>query len=152
MYNPEERRRLIEQTYGQIQQARPEAPLLQQRKQLKQEIRFLQQKVRDQDENERLIQAKRELTEITTKFKGLLSTTLSNIKSLQLPESPKFVTFEQIAQLVSQNQIEQYMVDPLLQCLVAPPNKILTIVDRGGNTYLVRARYDRETNQIYPPV
>lgn len=52
-------------------------------------------------------------------------------------------------------QIERYIIEPLLQPWAGPPstqNRILTIFGKNGMTYLVKAKYDQTSNQIYPPV
>ena len=87
---------------------------------------------------------------------------------VQLPEylvindlRVNFVPFEQIVQAfgqrpkcgLSQNQIERYIIDPLLQPFVGPPGtpyRIFTLFGKNGVTYLVRARYNVQTNQILP--
>ncbi len=69
------------------------------------------------------------------------------------------------------NQVERYIVDPILQpwsgkpeglqrplhsnAVQLPPtspNRILTLFDKNGVTYLVKAQYNQTANQIYPPV
>lgn len=77
---------------------------------------------------------------------------------VQLPEyliinglRVNFIPFEQIGQI----QIERYILDPLVQPWAGPPtspNRILTIFDRNGVSYLVKARYDQATHQIFLPV
>lgn len=65
-----------------------------------------------------------------------------------------FVSFQQIAEMLKNNQIERYIIDTLLQptSLLNSPNRILTMFEKNGSIYLVKARYDQATNQIYPPV
>ena len=66
-----------------------------------------------------------------------------------------FVLFEQIANMLSQNQIERFILDPLLQPWAGPPgtpNRILTMFGRNGMSYLVKARYDPVTNQMFAPI
>ena len=63
-----------------------------------------------------------------------------------------FIPFEEIANLLSQNQIERYIIDPSLQYLTIAPNVVLTMFRKNGLTYLVKARYDQRSNQIFPPV
>lgn len=63
-----------------------------------------------------------------------------------------FTPFEQIALMLTQTQIERYIIDPSLQYLTETPNSILTIFGKNGITYLVKVRYDQPTNQIFPPV
>ena len=61
-----------------------------------------------------------------------------------------FLPFEQVSSI----QIDRYIIEPLLQPWAAAPysaaNKILTIFDKNGMTYLVKARYDG--NRIFPPI
>lgn len=62
-----------------------------------------------------------------------------------------FIPFEQLNTI----QIEKYNIDPLLQPWAGPPkiqNRIITIFDTNGMTYLVKARYDQVNSQIYPPI
>ena len=63
-----------------------------------------------------------------------------------------FIPFEQMAQMLSQNQIERYIIDPELQYLTTSPNSVLTMFGKNGITYLVKARYDQGSNQIFQPV
>ena len=78
---------------------------------------------------------------------------------IQLPEfliinglRVNFIPFQQIVQMLAQNQIERYDIDPLLQPWSDSSNKIITMFGRNGMTYLVKAQYDGKTNQIFPPV
>ena len=66
-----------------------------------------------------------------------------------------FIPFDQITNMLQRNQIERYIIDPVLQPWAGPPgapNKIITMFGRNGLTYLVKARYDQQTNQIFPPI
>jgi hypothetical protein len=66
-----------------------------------------------------------------------------------------FASYQQIIQMLSHNQIEHFVLDPLLQPWAGPPdslNRILILFGRNGLTHLVKARYDLQTNQIFPPV
>jgi hypothetical protein len=84
---------------------------------------------------------------------------------VQLPEylvinglRANFVPFEQIGQMLSTNQIERYIIDPLLQPWAGIPPaggaspgteyRIFTFFGKNGITYLVRAKYNSQTNQI----
>ena len=74
-----------------------------------------------------------------------------------------FIPFNEVGQLIRDNEIERYIVEPLLQPWAsqpdfmlpadrqAQPNRIVTLFHRDGTTSLVKAKYDRRTNQIYPP-
>jgi hypothetical protein len=59
-----------------------------------------------------------------------------------------FIPFSQINSI----QIDRYLIEPLLQPWAEPPNRILTIFGKNGMTYLVKAKYDAVSNQIFPPV
>ena len=64
-----------------------------------------------------------------------------------------FISFEQITTMLERNEIERYIIDPLLQPWTgAPPTeyRIFTFFGKNGMTYLVRARYNAQTNQILP--
>lgn len=74
------------------------------------------------------------------------------INGLNIP----FISFPEVSKI----QIERYTIDPLLQPWAGYPtglpnknltNKIITIFGRNGMTYLVKAKYDQSTNQIFPP-
>ena len=62
-----------------------------------------------------------------------------------------FVPFSQLNTI----QIDRYIIEPLLQPwagLPSSPNRIITIFGTNGITYLIKAKYDQSSNQIYPPV
>ena len=66
-----------------------------------------------------------------------------------------FVPFQQIVEMLQNNQVERFTLDPMVQPWVGPPtspNRILTMFGRNGITYLVKARYDQNTTQIFPPI
>ncbi len=97
---------------------------------------------------------------------------------VQLPEyliinglRTNFIPFEQVGQMLQNRQIERYIIDPIVQpwsgkpeglqrplhsnaAQLPPtsPNRILTIFARDGTTYLVKAQYNQQTNQIFSPV
>lgn len=63
----------------------------------------------------------------------------------------EFIPFSQLNTI----QIERYIIEPLLQPWAGPPstqNRIITIFDRNGMTYLVKALYDQASGRIFPPV
>lgn len=65
------------------------------------------------------------------------------------------VPFEFITRMLANKQVERYIIDPMLQPWAGPPqsqNRIFTIFGKNGITYIVKARYDQVTNQIFPPV
>jgi hypothetical protein len=62
------------------------------------------------------------------------------------------VTFQQISEMLSRNQIERFVIDPLSQSLTNPPNNVLTMYGKDGMIYLVKAKYDPIKNQILPPI
>lgn len=65
--------------------------------------------------------------------------------------SPTIISLQQIEEMLSKNQIERWEIDPSIQN-PAENNKILSFFGYNGTTYLVKARYDQATNQIFPPV
>lgn len=79
---------------------------------------------------------------------------------VQLPEfltingiRANFISFQQISGMLQRNEIERYIVDPLLQPWAGVPGtgyRIFTFFGKNGITYLVRGRYDQRTNQILP--
>ena len=62
-----------------------------------------------------------------------------------------FIPFSDIAGMLSRNEIERYFIDPDHQDLNSP-NTILTFFGKNGITYLAKARYDPQSNQVFPPV
>ena len=74
-----------------------------------------------------------------------------NINGLIVP----FISFQDAIQKLQRNEIERYIIDPILQSWAGPPgtlNRIITLFGKNGISYLVKARYDSKTNQIHPPV
>lgn len=66
----------------------------------------------------------------------------------------EFISFERATELLTNNRITNYTVDPLLQPWAGPPggpNRIVTLLADNGMTYLVKAQYDFESGQIFPP-
>ena len=66
-----------------------------------------------------------------------------------------FISFQDTASKLQNNEIERYIVDPLLQPWAGVPgtlNRILTLFTRNGMTYLVKVQYNQETAQIFPPI
>ena len=61
-----------------------------------------------------------------------------------------FISFQQIADMLNQGQIERYIIDPLLQPWAQEPYKILTFFSKNGMTYLAKVKYDQVSNQILP--
>jgi hypothetical protein len=62
-----------------------------------------------------------------------------------------FISFEEITNMLIHNKIERYIIDPELQYLTTSPNVVLTMFGKNGITYLVKARYDQRSNQIFQP-
>ena len=63
-----------------------------------------------------------------------------------------FISFQQISDMLSQGQIERYVIDSSLQPwagTIGTEYRIFTFFAKYGMTYLVKARYDQATNQIY---
>ena len=101
-----------------------------------------------------------QLEDLSSKYESLLLSHEALIKQIYgLPvETPEFlilnnlkVNFIPFSQ-VNTIQIERYLIEPLLQVWASPPNKIITIFDINGMTYLVKARFDPVSNQIFPPI
>jgi hypothetical protein len=66
-----------------------------------------------------------------------------------------FISFQDAANMLQNNQIQQFFLNPLLQSyagLPSSPNRIVTLLDKNGMSYLVKAKYDRQTNQIFPSI
>ena len=66
-----------------------------------------------------------------------------------------FISFQDVINLLQTGQTERWIIDPMLQPWAGhpnSPNKIITLFGNNGMTYLVKARYDAITNQIFPPV
>jgi hypothetical protein len=66
-----------------------------------------------------------------------------------------FISFQEVVEMLSQNQIERYILDPVLQPWAGLPssqNRIITMFNNNGMTYLIKAKYDRVSNQIFQPV
>jgi hypothetical protein len=62
-----------------------------------------------------------------------------------------FVPLENISNMFSRDQIHRYIIDPLLQPWAGPLGteyRVFTVFGKNGMTYLVRARYNPEINQI----
>lgn len=59
----------------------------------------------------------------------------------------KVIPFEELAKI----QITRWEINPIVQEWATPPNKIITIYDINGTSYMVKARHDQETNQLLPP-
>ena len=68
-----------------------------------------------------------------------------------------FIPFSELSSI----QIDRYIIEPLLQPWAGPPGsssndelpyRIITIFGKNGMTYLVKAKYDQNSNQIFPPI
>lgn len=68
-----------------------------------------------------------------------------------------FIPFQEISSMLSQNQIERYIIDPILQPWSGPPllsnipHRIMTFFAKNGKIYLSKVRYYQTTNQIFAP-
>ena len=114
-----------------------------------------QQRPLDDMYNEILNQQRNNTT--NTLFKESYETLLKKLYNLPvlLPEfltingtKINFIPFSQVSSI----QIQSYKIDPLLQPWSDKTNKIITLFDSNGTTYLVKAQYDPVTNQIFPPI
>jgi hypothetical protein len=66
-----------------------------------------------------------------------------------------FISFQEVSSMLSQNQIERYIIEPILQPWSGPPSqqlRILTFFGKNGLTYLAKVRYDQVNNQIFSPL
>lgn len=63
-----------------------------------------------------------------------------------------FISFQQITDMLNQNQIEKYIIDPSLQVWagnIGTQYRIFTFFAKDGRTYLVKSLYDKVNNRIY---
>jgi hypothetical protein len=63
-----------------------------------------------------------------------------------------FILFHEITDMLTQNQIEKYIIDPSLQPwagTIGTQYRIFTFFAKNGMTYLVKALYNQASNQIY---
>lgn len=63
-----------------------------------------------------------------------------------------FISFDQAATLLSTEQIIRWILNPLFQPYAgspSSPNRIITLHNKNGHMYVVKARYQNGT--IYPP-
>ena len=71
-----------------------------------------------------------------------------------------FIPFEEASQMLSQNKINKFIIEPMLQPWAGPPSisieklptRIITMFGTNGMTYLVKAKYDQNSNQIFSPL
>ena len=64
------------------------------------------------------------------------------------------VPFQEAIQMLQRNEVERYTIDPLNQVWAGPPgtvDRIVTLIRRDGTLNAIRARYDSNTGQIFPP-
>ena len=78
-----------------------------------------------------------------------LNFNLVNAYSLQ-DLGMNYINFEQIRQILG--SITRFEVNPKFQQFATPGNTVITLYTRSGLNYVVLARYDPATNQIFPPV
>ena len=62
------------------------------------------------------------------------------------------ISINGIAEKLQKGYIERFTIDECLQNWTNEPNTILTFYSRDGIEYIVNAKYDRKTNQIFVPV
>ena len=63
---------------------------------------------------------------------------------------PNLATFEEIGQMLQRGEIQRWYVNPE-QNPENAPNVFLSFISKTGGLYSVLARYDPQTNQIFPP-
>ena len=115
---------------------------------------FLQQTTRQENSIAPLNQPEKELYQLSYET---LTKQLYGL-SVEIPEflilnglKVSFIPFSQLNTI----QIDRYIIEPLLQPWAGPPsspNRILTIFGKNGMTYLIKAKYDQTSSQIFPPV
>lgn len=64
---------------------------------------------------------------------------------------PTPATFDEIGQRLQRGEIERWYIDPRVQNPADTPNVNVTFITKTGGIYIVRARFDQRTNQIFPP-
>lgn len=72
-------------------------------------------------------------------------------------KTTQFIDFQTAANLLTSNQINRYILDPILQPWAGLPiglniNRIITLFHTNGLNYLVKAAYNAQNGQIYPPI
>ena len=65
---------------------------------------------------------------------------------------PHFATVDEIQQKLQQGQIQRWFIDPKLRIPNDELNVRISFVTNDDKHYLVRARYNQQTNQNFPPV
>ena len=68
------------------------------------------------------------------------------------PQIPNFATVDEITQKLQRGEIQRWFIDPNQQVRGDEPNVRISFITKEGGLYLVRAKYDQRTNQIFPPV
>ena len=74
------------------------------------------------------------------------------VPAIMLPITSYFISLSEIQKLIQDDQIEKIIIDLSLQSYTDQPNIILTFFAKNGRIYLVEARYDDKTNQMFPPI
>lgn len=106
-----------------------------------------------------LLNRSHERSEIPNLFQESYETLLNQLYGIpvQFPKfliingiKTSFISFQEIATMLQNNQIYRYIIDPLLQPWTESPYRILTFFGKNGVTYLAKARYNPQTNQILP--
>lgn len=85
--------------------------------------------------------------------KAKLQHRIDQIEALLKREPPQqlnILTFNQIGQMVSQNQITSYDIDPQFQSQAGYGNTILKFLGRNGTIYHAKVRYDPQSKSILP--
>lgn len=65
------------------------------------------------------------------------------------------ISFDRAKTLLEKDMVTKFSLDPYLQPWAGPPegeNRMITLTCKNGSTYLVKAQYIFETNQIFPPL
>lgn len=63
----------------------------------------------------------------------------------------KLISISNVQELLQKGQIVRWLIEPHLQ-IMSSPNKIITFIKNNGEVLYVKAQYNPETQQIFPPV
>lgn len=83
------------------------------------------------------------------------NTLLHRLYGLDIKPLNNLISFQEATDLFSQSKILGYEIDLLLQPWAGPPgtpNRIVVLFGKNGKIYLIKARYDSRSKQIFSPV
>lgn len=79
--------------------------------------------------------------------------TVEQLFGTDFPATPtRVIDFPDAKEKLDEGWIVNWRPEPQLQAWTRPPNSMLSLFDQDGSRYLVSARLDPATSQIYPPV